>query len=108
MKLEAAGWKGREGTAFDCDPALRQFFHELIDGGFDRGAIEMFGLFQKGEPLAIKLNILSGTGGFSYKIAYDERFAKLSPGVQLEMDHLQHFQASGRKWIDSVPLPITA
>ncbi len=101
LKLEATGWKGRVGTAFDCQPATREFFRDIIEGGFDSGAIQMFGLFRRGEPLAMKFNLLSGSGGFSFKITYQEEFAKLSPGVQLEIDHLRHFQTSGQKWMDS-------
>ncbi len=101
LKLEAAGWKGREGSAFDCQPATRQFFRDIIEGGFDSGAIQMFGLFRRGEPLAMKFNLLSGAGAFSFKIAYQEEFSKLSPGVQLEIDHLRHFQTSGQQWMDS-------
>jgi hypothetical protein len=73
----------------------------MIQSGFEQGRVEMVGLFQRGEPLALKLNLISETGSFSYKIAYNEEFAKLSPGVQMEVDYVRHFQTTGREWIDS-------
>ena len=101
LQLEAAGWKGREGTALASTAHTRRFAHEMIQSGFEQGRVEMVGLFQRGEPLALKLNLISETGSFSYKIAYNEEFAKLSPGVQMEVDYVRHFQTTGREWIDS-------
>lgn len=101
LQLEAAGWKGREGTALASTANTRRFAHEMIQSGFEQGRVEMVGLFQRGEPLALKLNLISETGSFSYKIAYNEEFAKLSPGVQMEVDYVRHFQTTGREWIDS-------
>lgn len=101
LQLEAAGWKGREGTALASHPETLRFAHDMIHSGFEQGRVQMVGLFQRGEPIALKLNLISSSGGFSYKIAYNEEFAKLSPGVQLEVDHVRQFQGTGREWIDS-------
>lgn len=101
LKLEASGWKGREGTALESTDESRQFLEEMLAAGFESGAIEFWGLFQQGEPLAMKLNFRSGVGSFSFKIAYDERFHRCSPGVQLELEHLQRFPDSGLEWMDS-------
>lgn len=101
LQLEAVGWKGRQGTALASHPNTLQFAHEMIQSGFEQSRVQMVGLFRHGEPLALKLNLVSGSGGFSYKIAYNEEFAKLSPGVQLEIDYVRQFQSSGREWIDS-------
>jgi hypothetical protein len=101
LQLESVGWKGRQGTALASNPATLRFAHEIIQSGFEQGRVQMVGLFRQGEPLALKLNLISDSGGFSYKIAYNEEFAKLSPGVQLEVDYVRHFQSSGREWIDS-------
>ena len=101
LKLEASGWKGREGTALESADDSRRFLQEMLSAGFDEGAVEFWGLFQQGEPLAMKLNLRSGSGSFSFKIAYDERFYRCSPGVQLELEHLQRFQDSGLEWMDS-------
>lgn len=101
LQLEAAGWKGQQGTALASSPDTLRFAHEMIVSGYEQGRVQMFGLFQNGEPIALKLNLISPSGGFSYKIAYSEEYSKLSPGVQLEIDHLRQFQGSGREWMDS-------
>jgi hypothetical protein len=39
--------------------------------------------------VALKLNLLSGAGGFAFKITFDESFSRFSPGVQLELDNVE-------------------
>ena len=46
--------------------------------------------------VAMKCNFLSGAGSFAFKIAFDEAFARFSPGVQLEIDNVQAFHEQGK------------
>jgi hypothetical protein len=102
LELEAAGWKGRAGTALGAREPDRTFFREMAAGAFAAGRLEMLGLFQGGKPLALKCNFLTPPGSFSFKIAYDESHANCSPGVQLELENLR--RRAGQPdclWMDS-------
>ena len=66
----------------------------------------MFGLFLNGEPIAMKVNFLASPGSFAFKIAYDERFSKFSPGVQLELENLRRLHETPKiEWMDSCAVP---
>jgi hypothetical protein len=54
----------------------------------------------------MKQILRDGEGAFIFKIAYDESFAKYSPGVLLELDHLRSWQ-DGRQtlWMDTCASP---
>lgn len=102
LELEAAGWKGHEQTAMACDHASREYFEAIARGGFLRGQLMMLGLFLGGKPIALKCNFLAGDGSYAFKIAFDERLSKYSPGVQLEVENVRilHSMRSIR-WMDS-------
>lgn len=89
ITLEAAGWKGREQTAIGAIGSSQAIFREAGRNGHALGKLQMLGLFVNDRPIALKCNYLTGNGGFTYKIAYDESFAKFSPGVLLELDNIE-------------------
>jgi Acetyltransferase (GNAT) domain len=103
LSLEAAGWKGRQGDAFDCIAGDRAFFKELVQSAWAGQQLQLLALRLDGKAIAMKCNFLSGEGSFSFKIAYDESFASFSPGVLLELYNMRvlaehHPQV---KWMDS-------
>jgi CelD/BcsL family acetyltransferase involved in cellulose biosynthesis len=84
LELEAAGWKGRLGTAFAARPGHDAFFREVCAEFRDAGRLQMLALTAGDRPAALKCNLLAGDEVFCFKIAYDESLARFSPGVQLE------------------------
>ncbi|HEV2668965.1 MAG TPA: GNAT family N-acetyltransferase, partial [Blastocatellia bacterium] len=47
-------------------------------------------------------NFLSGQGSFAFKIAFDEEYARYSPGVLLELENIRRLHAQSKvKWMDS-------
>ncbi|OYW19708.1 MAG: hypothetical protein B7Z55_08375 [Planctomycetales bacterium 12-60-4] len=105
-RLEAAGWKGREGTAFAAQEIDIAYLREIIQAAQGRHQVVMLGLFLDGRAVALKLNFLSGEGGFTFKIAFDEEFKKFSPGVQLELENIDWFHRQrGLAWLDSCARP---
>lgn len=86
LLLEAKGWKGRRGTAVACRPAgaraLTRAMHDLVQ----EGALRFWALSLDARPVAMMFAIVSGPKGWIGKIAYDETFAKFSPGVLLTLD----------------------
>jgi CelD/BcsL family acetyltransferase involved in cellulose biosynthesis len=82
--LEASGWKGREGTAIGQSAADRAFFADFAAAAHAERRLQCLALRINGAPIAMKLNVFAREHGFALKIAYDEAFAKFSPGVLLE------------------------
>jgi len=69
---------------------------------FRRGRLMMLAMHLNGRPVAMKCNLMSGAASFSFKIAFDEAFARLSPGVLLEIENIRRLhQTPGLEWMDS-------
>jgi hypothetical protein len=88
LALEAGGWKGRESVALLSQQGHAGYFEAMATNAFEQGRSMMLGLFLDGRPIALKHNLLAGESGFAFKIAYDERFARFSPGVLLELENV--------------------
>ena len=100
--LEKAGWKGRAGTALACNQAEKNYSETLIRGAADRNQLLFHRLELDGRPLAMKLSFRRDMFAFSFKIAYDEAFAKYSPGVLLELANMRcALDELKLKWYDS-------
>jgi CelD/BcsL family acetyltransferase involved in cellulose biosynthesis len=106
LELEAAGWKGKEGTALASNLAERDYFLDIARAAAGRGRLRMLGLFLDDRPIALKVNFVAGDGAFVFKTAYDEAFARFSPGALVEIDamHLCH-QETPARWVDSCTAP---
>jgi CelD/BcsL family acetyltransferase involved in cellulose biosynthesis len=107
LALEERGRKGREGTALRLHAGSRQFFTEMVRRAFDSEQLLMVALTLDGQPIAMQVNLVSGTAGFAFKTTYDEQWAKWSPGVLLELAAIDHLlEAQGPvSWIDSCVAP---
>lgn len=102
LALEGSGWKGAEGTALGSTPADRLFFRTACTRAFAVGALDMLRIDCDGRAIAMLVNFVGPDGGFSFKIAIDEGFARYSPGVLIEIDNLARVLDAGRApWMDS-------
>lgn len=89
LALEAAGWKGRAGTAARADDDIRAFMENAVAGLAREGQSRIARLRVGGRPVAALVTLRSGATAWCWKIAYDEAFARFSPGVQLLLDETQ-------------------
>lgn len=106
LRLEAAGWKGEQGSALACNEANRRFAHEIFAAAFARGRLLMAGLDLDARPLARTTSILAGAGSFAFKKAYDEAYSRYSPGVIADIDRIRRLHASPElQWMDSFTAP---
>jgi hypothetical protein len=106
LALEASGWKGREHTALAMSDADRAYFRTIAHNAHAVGQLQMLGHYLNDAPLALKCNFLTQDGGFAFKIAFDEAYAKFSPGVQLEIDNIEELhRRPGLEWMDSCAIP---
>jgi hypothetical protein len=87
--LEAAGWKGRAGTAAIADADTQNFLKAAVAALAIEGKARIDRLSVDGRPIAVIVTLSSGATVWSWKIAYDENFARVSPGVQLLLDVTQ-------------------
>lgn len=101
LALEALGWKGERGSALAAADHTRQFFADALRGAAEGGQADFIALRLDGRPIAMLVTLLAGHGGFAFKTAFDEAFARSSPGVLLQIDNLDLLQRHGLAWCDS-------
>jgi CelD/BcsL family acetyltransferase involved in cellulose biosynthesis len=85
LALEAAGWKGRAGTAILCRPEIEAFFRGLTRDLRGAGKLRISELALDDEPAAMALSVLHRERLFTLRVAYDERHRRLGPGFVLLM-----------------------
>ncbi len=106
LALEHAGWKGREGTSFRALPHDEAFLVAAMAAAAADGGLRCHELWAGYRLVASKLDLVSGDTAFGFKIAFDERVSRLSPGVLLELDTMaQAFADPGLARIDSCAAP---
>jgi CelD/BcsL family acetyltransferase involved in cellulose biosynthesis len=101
LALEAQGWKGRAGSALACADRTAGLFRQSLIGAAQRGQLERLSLTLDGQPIAMLVNFLAAPGAFSFKTAFDERFARFSPGVLLQLENLALLERGEIHWCDS-------
>ncbi len=105
LSLEAAGWKGKEGSALACDPAKTTFFRSALSGAAKAGKLERLSISLDGRPVAMIANFIAAPGAFCFKTAYDESLARYSPGVLLQRENLALLDRDEIAWTDSCAAP---
>jgi CelD/BcsL family acetyltransferase involved in cellulose biosynthesis len=102
LELEASGWKGRQGTAFLCDPAGAAFMRSAIVALAEQGCATIDALEIDGLPVSMQLILRCGPAAFTWKTAFDERFQDFSPGMLLLEDYTTSLLADERiAFVDS-------
>lgn len=104
--LEARGWKGRRGTALASDPAVAACLSEALHAYAKDGALRFWKLALAGKAIAMMFAIVHGRQAWLGKIAYDEDFARFSPGALLILDATEGLMAEpDLSLIDSCAIP---
>jgi CelD/BcsL family acetyltransferase involved in cellulose biosynthesis len=101
LALERAGWKGRARSALASNPRTEAFFRQAVAEAARAGRLQFRRLNLDGQAIAMLINFLAPPGSFSFKIAYDEAFARFSPGVLLQLDNLDVLARPDIEWMDS-------
>jgi CelD/BcsL family acetyltransferase involved in cellulose biosynthesis len=106
LALEAAGWKGRAGTAAAQRPDIARFVSAAVTGLAADGKVMAACLRHDGRAIATMIVLRSGAGAWGWKIAYDESLARFSPGVQLLADVTERLIGQPDvAWTDSCAIP---
>ena len=101
LDLEARGWKGKRGNPMGSDPRTAALFAQALEGAARRGRLERLALTLDGKPIAMLANFLTPPGAFAYKTAFDEDYARFSPGVLLQQQNLALLERADIAWCDS-------
>lgn len=89
LTLEAAGWKGKIGTAIASIPADAAYFRTLADRFAESDGLQLDALTLDNAPIAMGLLVESAGTRHFLKIAYDETHSRHSPGRALTIAMLQ-------------------
>jgi len=93
LALEEAGWKGRAGSAAARHPEIARFMRQAVIDLAAAGQTQIFRLALDAgtcaRPIAVAVMLRSGGTAWGWKIAYDEAFSRLSPGMQLLLDQTE-------------------
>jgi len=101
LALEHSGWKGTAGSALASHQATTALFREALHGAVSHGRLERLAITLDGEPIAMLANFITPPGAYSFKTAFDERYARYSPGVLLQRENLALLDHPEVRWCDS-------
>jgi CelD/BcsL family acetyltransferase involved in cellulose biosynthesis len=95
LRIEAAAWKGREGTAIVSDSAVAEFYVRLAEREADLGRLRLAFLVVGGKRIAFSYLLQSKNKLYAVKIGYDPEYHAFSPGNMLLNLVLKHACAEG-------------
>jgi CelD/BcsL family acetyltransferase involved in cellulose biosynthesis len=93
LVVEASGWKARRSTALKQHDGDASFVRRATSALAETGQCEIVTLHAGATPVAVAILLRHQDRAFYFKLGIDERFAKLSPGVQLTLDLTRHLCA---------------
>ena len=86
LALEASGWKGRKRSAMVMDRFRAAFAREAITNLAEVDAVRIHTLDLNGVAIASMVVFIMAGEAYTWKTAYDERYARFSPGKLLLAD----------------------
>ncbi len=86
LALEASGWKGRKRSAMVMDRFRAAFAREAITNLAEVDAVRIHTLDLDGRAIASMVVFIMAGEAYTWKTAYDERYARFSPGKLLLSD----------------------
>ena len=86
LELERSGWKGHRGTAIGCSEESARFLSVALRRLAQRGDLLFWRLSLDDRPVAMLFGMAGLDRASLIKIAYDEVFARFSPGVLVTLD----------------------
>jgi hypothetical protein len=107
LELEAAGWKSTRGTALLSSAEGAAFFRQVAREAADAGAAFFCELLAGNEVVASTSNFRTGPFASAFKVGWQPRFARCSPGTLIDHELARHAPTAlpGLHWIDSCADP---
>ncbi|HEY3127937.1 MAG TPA: GNAT family N-acetyltransferase [Acidobacteriota bacterium] len=79
LRIEAAAWKGKRGTAIRCQPEVRLFYGRLLERAATRGWLRFHFLTVNGCRVAFDYSLCFKNNLYLLKPGYDPSYAPYSP-----------------------------
>ncbi|MGA2135616.1 MAG: GNAT family N-acetyltransferase [Bryobacteraceae bacterium] len=95
FQVEAAGWKGANGTALAADPVRGAFFRRYAEQVCAAGALRIGTLRIGGRAAAAQIAVEHGGRFDLLRAGYDERFSRCSPGSLLTAETIRYAARRG-------------
>ncbi len=80
LKVDAASWRGRAGSAIDSDPSVLSFYREAIQRLAKLGWLEWHFMEVDSRVVAAQLAVKMGRRLIIKRISYDDSYASYAPG----------------------------
>jgi hypothetical protein len=90
FRVEASGWKGREGSAILYQPPILRFYTEYAQSAAETGSLRLFFLRVGGKTVAARMGVEHGNRLWDLRLGYDEAFCRCAPGVLLTHETLRY------------------
>jgi CelD/BcsL family acetyltransferase involved in cellulose biosynthesis len=100
LALEQSTWKGRAGTALTAR-GHGALLSEVGAAFGAAGRLRLFSLSNDERTVAMICDLVAGDTCYGFKLTYDERLRKYSPGVQLMFEYVRDFQSGSLARLDS-------
>ena len=112
LKLEDAGWKGKQCSSLLSNDENTRFFTEMTRGFASTGQTLFTEFRLDDKPIAMICSYVSGDTLFNYKLGWDPEYAKFSPSMlnllsltEYLLDHCSDFEyvdstTDEGSWID--------
>jgi CelD/BcsL family acetyltransferase involved in cellulose biosynthesis len=95
VRVEAAGWKGRNRTALQLDGSLKRFFYLYSSSACHLGTLRLCFLRINDMAVAALLAVQCYNRFWVLKIGYDEAFSRCSPGILLMHETIHYAYNNG-------------
>lgn len=97
FRIEAANWKGRNGSALLNDAHRRRFYEHYATSACEKGILRLSFMRIGERAVATQLAVESRDGFWLLKVGYDDTYANCSPGNLLLMETLKYAAKRGLK-----------
>jgi CelD/BcsL family acetyltransferase involved in cellulose biosynthesis len=95
LRLEAAGWKGEQGTAIASRPPAERFYRSVANWAAERGSLRLFSLRLDGRAVAVLYGLQERGICYAMKAGYDPQERRFSPGKLLLHSVIEHAFSTG-------------
>src|SRR3989442_10247371 len=105
LRVEAAGWKGRRGTALAIDSVGGAFYRRYAAAACRAGILRLCFLHVGDRIAAMQFAVESEERFWLLKVGYDEAFARCSPGMLLLRETVRHAANRGLRSYEFLGAP---
>lgn len=100
LRIEAAGWKGEEGSAIRCEDDVHAFYRRYAAAAAEHGRLYLQFLAVDGTRIAFAYSVRHANRLFLLKTGYDPEYSKYSPFNVLLREMLHHCWVHGLEEFD--------